>query len=439
MGATSAGAPTSGTFAVGDFIIDDTATVWICTAAGTPGTWSPSIQSSVVVRSATATAGQGELTIYGTSGTSGQTITLPANPQNGALYQIKNLSPYTVNILGGTQSISISGTIYGASTPYTIPLNCAYTFFYTGGVWYCMVTTDLAKMGNLLPTTSGGTGLSTIGTAGQALVVNSGATGLTYATVNNYVALTATGNTWVVPNGVSNIIVRLVAGGAGGGGGGSTSSNVNQTGGGGGGGGEVKIVNVAVTAGDTLTATIGAGGAGGAGGSSGGSGTTGNAGGQTQLTDTTSSTLLATCNGGYPGIGSPGSSNTVANGGLYAMSGLTSGTNSSSPYLAAGSGGISNSNSATVMQGVVGGAGGGNATTTKGGGGGNASTVATSALVTPSAAPGLSSTLLGGTGTTATTPGCGGGGGGAGSYDAGAAGSGGNGGAGAKGIIEIWY
>jgi hypothetical protein len=216
MGATSAGAPTSGTFAVGDFIIDDTAIVWICTAAGTPGTWSPSIQSNVVVRSATATAGQGELTIYGTSGTSGQTITLPASPQNGAIYQIKNLSSYNVNILGGTSSISISGVVYSSSTPYTIIFNCAYTFVYTGGVWYCMVTTDLAKMGNTLPVTfggtgnsgyassnlalyttsnvtiaagtlpivAGGTGLTSVGTAGQALVVNSGATGLTYTTIN---------------------------------------------------------------------------------------------------------------------------------------------------------------------------------------------------------------------------------------------------------------
>lgn len=40
VGATTAGAPTSGTFAVGDFVIDQGGTVWICTTAGTPGTWS---------------------------------------------------------------------------------------------------------------------------------------------------------------------------------------------------------------------------------------------------------------------------------------------------------------------------------------------------------------------------------------------------------------
>ncbi len=39
VGATTGGAPVSGTFAVGDFVIDQSGTVWICTTAGTPGTW----------------------------------------------------------------------------------------------------------------------------------------------------------------------------------------------------------------------------------------------------------------------------------------------------------------------------------------------------------------------------------------------------------------
>lgn len=39
VGATASGAPGSGTFAVGDFVIDQTGKVWICTGAGSPGTW----------------------------------------------------------------------------------------------------------------------------------------------------------------------------------------------------------------------------------------------------------------------------------------------------------------------------------------------------------------------------------------------------------------
>lgn len=38
-GATASGAPGSGTFTVGDFVVDQSGKIWICTAAGSPGTW----------------------------------------------------------------------------------------------------------------------------------------------------------------------------------------------------------------------------------------------------------------------------------------------------------------------------------------------------------------------------------------------------------------
>ena len=38
-GATASGAPTSGTFSVGDFIVDQSGAMYVCTVAGTPGTW----------------------------------------------------------------------------------------------------------------------------------------------------------------------------------------------------------------------------------------------------------------------------------------------------------------------------------------------------------------------------------------------------------------
>jgi hypothetical protein len=39
VGGTASGAPASGTFAIGDFVIDQTGKVYVCTVAGTPGTW----------------------------------------------------------------------------------------------------------------------------------------------------------------------------------------------------------------------------------------------------------------------------------------------------------------------------------------------------------------------------------------------------------------
>ena len=38
-GATASGAPTTGTFAVGDFIVDQSGAMYVCIVAGTPGTW----------------------------------------------------------------------------------------------------------------------------------------------------------------------------------------------------------------------------------------------------------------------------------------------------------------------------------------------------------------------------------------------------------------
>lgn len=39
VGGTTSGAPASGTFSLGDFSVDQTGSIYICTAAGSPGTW----------------------------------------------------------------------------------------------------------------------------------------------------------------------------------------------------------------------------------------------------------------------------------------------------------------------------------------------------------------------------------------------------------------
>ena len=39
VGGTTSGAPTTGTFAVGDYVVDQTGAMYVCTVAGTPGTW----------------------------------------------------------------------------------------------------------------------------------------------------------------------------------------------------------------------------------------------------------------------------------------------------------------------------------------------------------------------------------------------------------------
>lgn len=60
VGATAGGAPLIGTFIIGDFIIDRTGTIWICTSNGTPGTWEALAQNSnVVPNTRTITSGAG--------------------------------------------------------------------------------------------------------------------------------------------------------------------------------------------------------------------------------------------------------------------------------------------------------------------------------------------------------------------------------------------
>ncbi|HET8627454.1 MAG TPA: hypothetical protein VFL91_08540 [Thermomicrobiales bacterium] len=39
VGATASGAPTTGTFNKGDFVLDQSGSAWVCTTAGSPGTW----------------------------------------------------------------------------------------------------------------------------------------------------------------------------------------------------------------------------------------------------------------------------------------------------------------------------------------------------------------------------------------------------------------
>ena len=61
VGATTSGAPASGTFAVGDYVIDQGGIVWVCTTAGSPGVWraqlatpSESVQGDILIRDASS-------------------------------------------------------------------------------------------------------------------------------------------------------------------------------------------------------------------------------------------------------------------------------------------------------------------------------------------------------------------------------------------------
>ncbi len=66
VGGTTTGHPVSGTFSTGDFVIDQSGSLWICTSGGTPGTWVALGSASGNIPSGGA-AGQ----VVGYGGTSG--------------------------------------------------------------------------------------------------------------------------------------------------------------------------------------------------------------------------------------------------------------------------------------------------------------------------------------------------------------------------------
>lgn len=112
---TTAGAPTSGTWARGDQWLDSTNVMWICTTGGTPGTW-------------TVTAPNGKWTTY--------TPTLSGTLGNGTLTgRYKLLGDKTVAValrlnIGSTTSLT-AGYLY-LGVPFTIDINMVNMFSTVG-------------------------------------------------------------------------------------------------------------------------------------------------------------------------------------------------------------------------------------------------------------------------------------------------------------------
>jgi len=172
VGGTTNGAPVSGTFAVGDFIIDQTATIWVCLTAGTPGTWWPLIEAHMVSRSATATAGPNEVTIF-TGSTASQTISVIAAPVDGATWTIINRSSVPVTAGFGASSMLPLGST-SSVTSLVVPVNGAYSFInYAAGQWYMTASNNLANAVGTL-TTASPTFTGTITATGTTIVTQTG-------------------------------------------------------------------------------------------------------------------------------------------------------------------------------------------------------------------------------------------------------------------------
>jgi hypothetical protein len=161
VGATASGAPLSGSYALGDYVIDQTGLIWVCTAAGSPGTW-----NSLAGVTNTQTLTNKTLTspVLGGSVTGSASVTLS---------NFIDANEFVANGKSGATAASTyaGGTVSGAPTTGTFSLG-DYVVDQSGNMWVCTAAGTpgtWAPVGGAqslaaIPITSGATGTVTSGT-----------------------------------------------------------------------------------------------------------------------------------------------------------------------------------------------------------------------------------------------------------------------------------
>ena len=245
---------------------------------------------------------------------------LTATPSNGQL-DIGNGSGFTratltagsgVSITNGAGTITFSGTgvtsVAGTGTVNGLTLSGTVTSSGSLTLGGTLSGVSLAsQVSGTLPVANGGTGVTSSTGSGNVVLSTSptlvtpalgtpSSGNLTNCTGMSGLQSTQITGTWTVPSNVissTQFKFRLVGGGGGGGGG---ATNTNASGSGGASGDYIEVVYSGFTAGQTVTASIGAAGA--AGSSSGG---TGGNGGDTTITY--NAVVIATAGAGSGGVG----------------------------------------------------------------------------------------------------------------------------------------
>ena len=148
VGATASGAPTTGTFVVGDYVIDQTAKIWICTTAGTPGTWTQiSGGSSGATLGANTFTGNQTAPAFIASGLTGATA---ASRYVGAT---TGGAPTSGTFNVGDFCVDQTGAFWICTTAGTIGSGCVFTEVYPG----TGLTNPMTTAGDTIYGTSSGT------------------------------------------------------------------------------------------------------------------------------------------------------------------------------------------------------------------------------------------------------------------------------------------
>lgn len=221
VGATTAGAPTTGTFAVGDFVVDQTGKVWVCTTAGTPGTWTV-IGNYTLPAAATAALGGVEIDKTPASGnpvaltaaglTPASTAGAPTTGTyvTGELY-IDSADKLYVCSAGGTPGtwVAISGGS-GMTNPMTAPGDLI-----VGGAAGAPTRQAVGTLGQVLEITNGAPYLAapaapvpTTATTGGTIAAGTYGVEITYvnaqgesvASANGPITTTGTTSTITIPS-----------------------------------------------------------------------------------------------------------------------------------------------------------------------------------------------------------------------------------------------
>jgi hypothetical protein len=140
VGATASGSPASGTFAIGDVVVDRTGNVYVCTVAGSPGTWvaTGSLTGNASLANLTAT---GKVTLTPPAAltyTSGGTTT--CDPTTGTVF--------TVTTATGNSNLALSASPAAGQLLIFVVNNDA------GGARTITFTTHFKASGTLVGTAS---------------------------------------------------------------------------------------------------------------------------------------------------------------------------------------------------------------------------------------------------------------------------------------------
>lgn len=129
--------PTSGAWTVGDLVWNESpaageALGWVCTSAGSPGTWLPvghAVNTTVTAISAAGTISPSDSVVDVATGAFNITLAAPTSAQNGALISVTNDSAGAVTLT------PVAGvTLYAGSA--VLATNTSATLRTVGGNYY---------------------------------------------------------------------------------------------------------------------------------------------------------------------------------------------------------------------------------------------------------------------------------------------------------------